>query len=203
MAFVSKKPAFARKAVALVMTLCIMLSVAAISASAANEYYYKGYNIIYNGGAGVQLYTRTYNGGFLWLTKYTEKYYLTNSYMRCLTYYHNEWIANQGQTLTISSSKTKSRSVATGVSAELGVADAVTAKIGTQHSNTVSTSYSTSLGLTYNLSKFSHRSYKIASMGYYDKFSVYKYKEGTYESKYTCYAYDAGFGQEIRLVYRY
>ncbi|MGN0379370.1 MAG: hypothetical protein ACI4EU_07260 [Butyrivibrio sp.] len=185
------------------LLVCMLLNINVCSAQAANEYYYKGFDITYKNGEGIHVYDTTWRGGFLWLTNYKEEYYITNSYMRCLTYYHSSWVANQGQTLTISASKTVSRSVSEGVSAELGVSDVASVKLGTEYTTSVSTSYSTSLGLTYDLSKFSHRSYKIASMGYYDKFNVYNYKNGKYVDTKTVYAYDAKYGQEIRLVYRY
>lgn len=205
MSFVSKSKVLTltKRITAFVLLACFVFSFATINVSAANEYYYKGFDITYNRGAGYHAYTKTWNGGFLWLTKYQERYFMTNSYMRCVTYYHGSWIANQDQVLTISSSKSVTRNVSAGVSAELGVEDVVSAQLGASHSASVTTEYSSSLGLSYDLSKFAHNSYRIAAMGYYDKFIVYKYKNGSYQTSYTCYSYDADFGQEIRLVYRY
>lgn len=194
---------FAKKFICFLIIVVSLLTYSSIAVSAANEYYYKGCNITYNDGEGYYVGYKTWNGGFLWLSKYKEKYYMTNSYMRCVTYYHNSWIANQGQTLTIASSKTISRSVTSGVSAEVGIEGVVSANLGVSHTASVTTEYSSSLGLSYDLSKFSHNSYRIAAMGYYDKFNVKKYKNGTYQSSKNLFAYDADFGQEIRLVYRY
>lgn len=196
------KDSLVKRCIAMVLLICMMVNINVDSACAAKEYYYKGYDILY-GGSGKLVYTKTWYGGFMWLTEYTEKYYLTNSYMRCLTYYHDAWIANQGQTVSLTTSKTVTRSVSAGVSNELGISGVIASNIGTNYSSSVSTTYSSSLGLSYNLSNFKYSSYKIASMGFYDKFTVKKYKDGSYQSSYTRYAYEASYGQEIRLVYRY
>lgn len=202
---IRKKGTFIRRMAALMLLVCMMFNINAKSAMAADEkdYYYKGYNITYNGGNGVHIYTKTWRGGFLWLTDYKENYYLTNSYMRCLTYFSDAWIANQNQKLTVSGSKTVTRSVSDGVSSEFGISSVVSIKLGTQYETSVTTSYDVSMELNYDLSKYNHNSYKIAAMGFYDKFKVIKYKNGSYDKTYYAYAYDANFGQEIRLVYRY
>lgn len=160
-------------------------------------------NIIYNNGNGYYYWTNTWNGGFLWLTKYQDDYYMTHSYNRCLTYYHDNWIANQGQTIGITSTKTVNRSVTDGVTAEVGVSDVVSSKVSTTHTTSVSTAYSTALSITYNLSQFSKSSYKIAAMGFYDRFKINRFANNSYEYTYYRYAYDKNYGQEIRLVYRY
>lgn len=198
----TKSLSVVKKMTGLILMVCMLLNVNVKSVWAADEYFYKGDTITYNRGSGIYLYTDKWNGGFLWLDSYKEKYYLTNSYMRCLTYYCDEWIANQGQTLTLSINKSVTRSVEDGVSSELGIKNVISVNIGSQHKDKVTTNYSTSLGLTYRLSKFKHKSYKIAAMGYYDKFKVNKYKNGDYKKTYYAYAYNSNFGQEIRLVYR-
>lgn len=197
------KKRFLTKILAVMLVACMLMGNGMNVVLAANDYYYKGYDITYNGGQGFKKYSESWRGGFLWLIKYREDYYLTNSYMRCLTYYHDTWIANQGQVLTISDTRNVSRSVEEGVSSEIGVSFVFSLNIGAEYTDSVTTSYGKSMGMSYDLSKYKHKSYRVASMGFYDKFRVEKYKNGKYKESYTVYGYDKKFGQEIRLVYRY
>ena len=184
-----------KRIVVLILVVCMVFGLSTQSSMAATEYYYIGSTILSN---------NVYKGTDT-LVLYKDEYYLTASYNRCLTYFHDAWIANQGQIVTISSTVTRSRTVSAGVSAEVGVSDVTVAKLGGSYQTSTTTTYSSSLGLTYDLSNFSHSSYKIASMGRYSKFSVKRYNRatGNYKETYVAYAYDAGYGQEIRLVYRY
>lgn len=190
-----------KKVVAIAITVLVLVQTIAIPASAASARYYKGWDISYS----TWNYKGNYkwNSGFLWLTSNEERYYLSKSHYRCWSYYHDSWIANQGQTLSLTVSKTKSCSISSTVTGEISASDSgVGAKLGGGWSTSASTTYSTSLGLTYNLKDYSNSSVRIASMGYVDRFYTDKYVNGSYNSSYYTYAYDTNYGQEITLVYR-
>lgn len=184
----------------------LVFGVFKVPVKAATAPHYKGFDIIWS--------PEIYYGSYSWMTgiwpfrtSHQENYYMNRSYYRCLTYYHDSWIQNQGQTLSITSSKTVSRSVQNVVSGEIGAEGTIkvikaAGKVGYSHSTSTTTTYSTTLGLTYNLKEFPSGQYRIASMGYIDRFLTYYYKEGNFQESYNAYAYDHEYGQVITLVTR-
>ena len=184
----------------------ILLFASSLPLLAETAPYYKGFNIVWS--------PSVYYGSYSWKTglwpfrtQHQEYYYMTQSHYRCLTYYHDSWIQNQGQTVTITTSKTVSRTVENTVSAELGLTGTIkvieaAGKAGYSHSRSTTTTYSTSLGLSYNMKDYPLGQYRIASMGYIDRFSTNYYKEGNYQYTYTGFGYDHDYGQVITLVRR-
>lgn len=182
-----------------VLTLCLVLAIPASAYRQAT--YYKGWDIIYL--SRPKYGTCSWNGGFLWLTKYSEDYFYATDYYRCWNYYHDSWVSNQGQTLTITTSKTKTSSISSTVSAEIGASYCgVDGKLGASMTTSESVSYSTSLGLSYNLRDYSAGSVRIAGMGYITEFLVRQYKNGSFNRMYYTFAFDHSYGSEITLVYR-
>lgn len=194
---------YAKKILVMLMALIMLSTLCLVPVGAASDaHYYKGHDIIYGTAPYVGSFTWK-TGWWLWEESHAENYYLSNSYYRCLTYYHDSWIANQGQTLSLTMGKTVNRTVTNTVQTEIGVSDVVSAGITAGYSDSISTGYSTFLGLTYDLSKCSRNSVRIASMGYIDRFVTMHYVSNTYKESYYRYAYDTNFGQEISLVYRW
>lgn len=173
------------------------------SGNEPKEYYYKGYDVYYNSGKGY-LYKSAENNIV------SIKCYRTHSYMRCLTYYNSGWIANQHNIITINKSKIVTNTTSGIVSSEIGVNVSedlceVAGNLSAELSNSISTAYSTALGLQWDLSKFAHSSYKIAAMGIIDRFRIdYTYgKSPKANLSGNSYAIRSGWGYEIRLVYRW
>lgn len=215
--------------------LIVMLLVFSMSqAFAVTEYYYKGNSVSL--GDGVVKASGTYNyylkngqpqisKPYFWSSKKTGTYQVKKvaNHHKCLTYYMETdgtplWIANQGQTVSVTQSSTVSRSVSKTVTREIGVSMSgkytpskgnelgITFTTAFKNSNTSSYSYTytTGLGVIYNMSEYKKASYTIATMGIIEEFKVYRYKEdGSLWRTDTMYAYWKDYGQEIRLVYRY
>ena len=178
-----------KKVISSLLLIAIVISCFSITCN-AYEYapYYKGSDYYYNNGNGYHYADITWSTGALWWKhNYKEYYYNTNAYKRCLSYYE-DWVLNQGQILTISKTKTRSTSVSSTVSSEIGVDDVVACKIGSSISTEQTITYSSTMGLTYNLNDFArHRSYRIASMGFIEKFKVYQYRDDYYQKSYYAY----------------
>lgn len=198
-----------QKVIAILMAIVTIMSLNIAAKGATSdkprEYYYKGHTVVYP-GEGKYISSNSYRGGWLWLTKYKDVYYLKEKYLRCLSYYSDAWIANQKQNLSITSTIEKSSTIQGTVSSELGIGkeDVASIKIGAEFTTSITTTYSKATNLTYDLGLFSHDSYNIAAMGYICKFNVRKYEDGILtSSKKTKYAFDNSWGYEIRLVYRY
>lgn len=117
----------------------------------------------------------------------------------------NNWITNQGQTATITQTVTKRADIAGTVLNEISSNyEGIGAKLSNGWGTTISTTYSNSLGLAWDLSKYPEvNSVRIAAMGFVDQFYTIKYKNGQLHSTFESFAYDKDFGQEICLVYRW
>lgn len=222
-----------RKMISLI--LVVVLFVMSFSpAFAVTEYNYKGYSVSL--GDGVVKASGTYNyylkndkpqisKPYFWSRKKTGTYQVrkVTNHHKCLTYYMETdgtplWIANQGQTISLSQSSTVTRSVSKTVTTELGVnmngkytpskgnelGIAFTTSFKNSNTSSYSYSYSSAYKISYDLSKQTKSSYTIATMGIIEEFKVYRYKEdGSLWRTDTMYAYWKDYGQEIRLVYRY
>lgn len=190
-----------KKVAVMAIAVLVLVQTFVVPASAENARYYKGWDV----GYSTWDYQGSYpwNSGFLWLTSNEEVYFLSKSYYRCWTYYHDTWIANQGQTLSLNVGKTISNTISSTVTGEISATSSGSgAKLGGGWSTSTTTSYATSLGLTYNLKDYSNSSVRIASMGYVDRFYTERFINGSYNSSYYTFAYDTNYGQEITLVYR-
>ncbi len=217
-----KRGRFGLKAAITAVGLAIIVLLnTVVSIYAATEYQWFRTPKYTSLGDGVTLDTGIYKYN-LWSKAKWEirKVGLYNAY---LTYYLEDstgnptWIANQGQKLTITQSSTVSRTVSNTITWTLGISGDITipklsklkitpkASFTSTNTETYSYTYSAGMGLEYDLSKYKHKSYTIATNGYIIKYAVIRYKPDgkTIKDQKTMYGYYASYGQEVRLVYRY
>lgn len=141
-------------------------------------------------------------------TLFTTYYKLkVGNFYKCLVYY-GDWVKNQGQEYSVTTSATKERSVSKIVSAEMGVSssnknNSLSANLSGSYSKTVTYTFTVSSTNTYDLSKFYSGSYRLAGMGTlygWDFKKVNFFTKGTSFTK-TSYCY-SGKGVTTTLVTR-
>lgn len=211
--------------------LCMMLAAImffsnTVGAYAANEYRYTSTFTYKTLGAGVTIGSGTYKYGFLNLKKGTWTIKKMGNYHGYVSIYSTGngtpiWFANQGQTLTITDSRTVKKTVtetttntnSIGLAGEikLNKLSTLNISIGSSitdtYSEEYSTTYSSTVSGTYDLSNnklYKHSSYTFASYGIICKNEVCKYDNSgkcVYDGE--MYTFYKAYGQEIRLVYRY
>jgi len=144
-----------------------------------------------------------------------DKGYLTYQY--CDASMRPRWFANQGQKITISNEKTKTYSTTNtmsytnSITTNVGIDIENIINIGRSWTNDLSVQYATNYDFTYaenvsmeyDMTKYAHKSYSLASYGAICVFDFYKYDtHGNVCSIERVHAYYEGYGQEQRLIYR-
>lgn len=176
--------------------------------------YYKGSDHTYNTREQPTHAVFVKETGALWWKKTYEDHYVKRAHHdRCVTYYHDGWIRNQGQIISVSQTVQKTAEITSTVKTEIGAdLTVIEAKLTTGASTSMSTTYAYELKLEYDLAKYSEQSLRIAAMGRINEYNLRHYiKDNNGDlgldpdanSPEIAYAFDTNFGYEICLVYRY
>ena len=201
---------FLSKTIATIAAAVTMLTSMSLSASAIRgpEHYTPGSlsaDAEWGGFPTMYWGNHTWTTGF-WTTHYWEqKYYLRRRYRVAIGYYHDDWVSNQGQTMSITHTVSRTSSISDTVSSEISASiDGIGAKVGSVFTETNSCTFSSSLSLTYNLSQYREaNSVRIACMGYVCEFDTNEFCDSLLERRFSTFAYDTGLGKEYSLVYRW
>lgn len=201
-----KKTRMARIAATVAAAATLMTSLALPSSAAAGPLYYKPDPYVWGSGYPNMYWGSAYwsTGALLWKKEWQQDFYLTRRWRRPQAYYTDYWIANQGQTLTITTTKTCTNTIGSSVTSEISASySGIGAKVGGVMTTSTSCTFSAALSMTYDLKKYSQQSVRLANMVYICEFDSPKFCDGAYHSSELTYAYDTSLGNEFALVYRY
>lgn len=142
-------------------------------------------------------------GALWWKDYYEEDYYEYRRWYRPEAYYTNSWIINQGQTVSITQNKTKTCSISSTVTSEISASyEGIGAKVGGSMTVTDVATFSSSLSISYDLSNYTNKRVRIASMINICEFYTETYCNGYYQGCKQKFAYDTDYGRDVVLVYR-